>query len=439
MPFANLSAEPDSDYFVDGLTSEVIHDLAELDGLQVRSQTSSFAFKDAPRDLREIRDRLRVDFVVEADVLRVGNRLRINARLVTVADDTPLWSQHFDRTVDDVFAIQDEISRAIVNKLRLTLNRGQRRYRTTRPAYDTYLRARTLVSRRGTTSAQQAKDLFEQVIAADPSFAPAHAGLADAYGEMSWQLGGLTPQEGLQGMRPVAARALELDPLLAEAHAAMGITYARERDWASAATSFERAIELNPSLTQIHANYSQSTLVPTGQLRKAQQLLATALTTDPLSPMVRRELGWAQYCDNRFDEAIAGFRMALAADPALPFATQGLARALTAAGKPDEAIAVWQRRPASDGDWERWLTRAYVLAGRTADVERLLAAHRTEHPYRQALVFAALGDKDRTLEALADAVALAPNRTAQDLPCPEMALVRGDPRLATIRQRLNLP
>jgi tetratricopeptide (TPR) repeat protein len=240
-------------------------------------------------------------------------------------------------------------------------------------------------------------------------------------------------------MRPAAMRALEIDPLLAEAHAAMGIVYARERDWANAAKSFERAIELNPTLTQVQTNYSQTTLLPTGQLEKAQQLLETALTRDPLSPMVHWDLAWAQFCAGRFDEAIANFQLVLAGDPGFPFANQGLARALTFAGKPEDAIAVWNRKPASDGDWERWLAPAYVRAGRRAEMERLIAAHRSEHPYRQALIYAALGDKDRTFEALNGAVDLAPHRTAQMLVYPEMALLGGDARLDALRTRLNLP
>jgi TolB-like protein/Tfp pilus assembly protein PilF len=439
MPFTNLSSEPDSDYFVDGLTTEVIRNLSLIDGLQVRSRTSSFLFQDRPRDLAEISEKLQANLIVEADVLRVGNRLRINAQLIDIATDVPLWSQQFDRTVDDVFAIQDEISVAIVNELRLTLGRGQRRYQTSLAAYETYLRGRMFVGRRGTQSAQQAARLFEQVIATDPGFAPAHAGLADAYAEMSWQLSGLSNQQGLEGMRPAAMRALEIDPLLAEAHAAMGIVYARERDWANAAKSFERAIELNPTLTQVQTNYSQTTLLPTGQLEKAQQLLETALTRDPLSPMVHWDLAWAQFCAGRFDEAIANFQLVLAGDPGFPFANQGLARALTFAGKPEDAIAVWNRKPASDGDWERWLAPAYIRAGRRADMERLIDAHRSEHPYRQALIYAALGDKDRTFEALNGAVDLAPHRTAQMLVYPEMALLGGDARLDALRTRLNLP
>ena len=188
LPFVNASSDPGNDDFIDGLTSEVIRNLAVIDGLQVRSQTSSFFFKDRPRDMREVAKQLQVALVVEAYVQRIGNQLRINAQLVRVPDDVPVWSNRFDRTLDDVFAIQDEISLAIVNELRLTLGRGQRRYQTNLAAYDLYLRGRALVARRGTESAEQAARLFEQVIAIDREFAPAHAGLADAYATMSWAI-----------------------------------------------------------------------------------------------------------------------------------------------------------------------------------------------------------------------------------------------------------
>ena len=241
LPFVNASSDPGNDDFIDGLTSEVIRNLAVIDGLQVRSQTSSFFFKDRPRDMREVAKQLQVALVVEAYVQRIGNQLRINAQLVRVPDDVPVWSNRFDRTLDDVFAIQDEISLAIVNELRLTLGRGQRRYQTNLAAYDLYLRGRALVARRGPESAEQAARLFEQVIAIDREFAPAHAGLADAYATMSWAID--APETALAGMRPAAVKALQLDPELAEAHAAMGITYAREFDWENATSSFERAID----------------------------------------------------------------------------------------------------------------------------------------------------------------------------------------------------
>lgn len=439
LPFRNLSPEADSEYFVDGLTSDVIRNLAVIEGLQVRSQTSSFLFKGRARDLRAVGEQLGVGFVLEADVLRVGQRLRVNAQLARTADDVTVWSDTFDRALGDVFAIQDEISQSIVRALRLTLGSSPQRAQTNLPAYDLYLRGRALVIRGGTEHARLATQLFEQAVAADPAFGPAHAGLADAYAELSWQLGdGLPLDLALRSMRPAAARALDLDPLLAEAHAAMGITYAREREWVQAAASFERAISLNPSLTHIQANYALNTLLPTAQLARAERLLDAALTRDPLSPTLLRERAWTLFTAGRFDDAVVEFRRVLAIDPAVPFASQGLARALTFAGRPDEAIDVWARRPASDGDWERWLTPAYVRAGRNADVARIVDAHRQAHPYRQAIVYAAIGDRARTLETLSRAAVLSPHRTAQLLVMPETAFVRDAPELAGTRARLNL-
>jgi serine/threonine-protein kinase len=434
LPFVNTSSDAGNDDFIDGLTSEVIRNLAVIDGLQVRSQTSSFFFKGRPRDMREVAKQLQVALVVEAYVQRVGNQLRIHAQLVRVPDDIPVWSNRFDRTLDDVFAIQDEISRAIVNELRLTLGRGQRRYQTSLAAYDLYLRGRALVTRRGTESAEQAAQLFEQVIATDPEFAPAHAGLADAYGAMSWALEGA--ETAPAGMRPAALKALRMDPELAEAHAAMGVTYAREFDWANATSSFERAIKLNPNLSQIRTSYSGSTLLPLGQVAKALEVLAGAMETDPLSLAVKREVAKAQFVAGRFDEATVILRQVVAADPDFTYATNLLARALTFAGRPEEAIALWESRP-QPTDWERWLMPAYVKQGRRADVDRLLNLPRNAHPYRQALNYAALGDKDRTFEALSRAAVAAPQRTAAVLTYPEMSLLRGDPRLDQLRQRFN--
>src|SRR5262249_45101793 len=274
----------------------------------------------------------------------------------------------------------------------------------------------------------EAVRLFEQVIARDPSYAPAHAGLADAYAAMSWATiaeGNMSLEEGLARMRPAAIRALELDPLLAEAHAAIGITYERELEWENAAKSFERAVTLNPNLTQIPVSYSH-TLMATGQTEKALQLLSAAMMSDPLSLQVRHSLATAQFVAGHYDEAIANWRQILAADPDNPSADQLLARALTFAGRPVEAIVVWEDR--RNLGWERWLTSAYVMAGRRKDVDRLIAAHKNEHPYRQALIYAALGDKDRTFAALNRAVDLAPHRVAFTLVCPEMQLLRGDPR-----------
>ena len=438
LPFKNLSSAPDTGHFADGLTEEITRNLTAINGLELRSQRSSAFFKDEPHNAARIGEQLRVNLIVTGSVQREGRQLRVNAQLVSVDGDVLLWSERYDRTLVEVFAIQDEISRAIVNKLHLTLGKSPHRYRPPVEIYELYLQARARLARLGTKNAQEAARLFEQVIEKDPGYAAAYAGLADAYAALSWRIPDLSAQEGLRRMRPAAMKAIELDPLLAEAHAAMGTTQARELDWASARTSFERAIELNPSLTQIQTDYTTSTLLPMGATDRALQLLEAALVTDPMSVDVRRELAFALIVAGRYDEAIVMLREARALDPELGSSLQ-LARALAFSGRPQEAVALWDTRRESEGDWQRWLTHAYVKLGQQAEVARLVESNRTDHPYRQALVYAAVGDVDRTFTALSGAVDLMPQRTALLLVQPEMSLLRGDARLDALRKRLKMP
>ena len=443
LPLKNLGEGQDSDYFVDGLTDEIIRNLAVIDGLHVRSSTSSFAFKGKPRNVREVGEQLGANLVVEGSVLRSGGRLRINAQLIQVAGDVPLWSERFDRELKDVFAIQDEISRAIVNRLRLTLGRGQRRYDTNLETYDLYLKARALNERRGNESSKEAAELFRQVVGRDPAFAPAYAGLAQAYAFMSTDYFGLDDQAGLSLMRPAAERALQLDPLSAEAHAAMGHLYSRERDWQRAQTFFQRAIDLNPTLTQIHTAYTSTTLVPLGKLDEAERLMGAALRADPLSLGVRRQMAILQIISGKYEDAIDNLRQVQAVDPEFPFVELHLLRALTFAGRLAEALPLWERgleaisRRGDIRGRQYWMAPAYVMAGRRAEVERWPIGQ-DEYPYRQAVIYAALGDKDRAFEALDRTAATQPQRLGPILMAPEMAVLRGDPRLAALRKKLKL-
>jgi TolB-like protein len=181
LPLINLSQDSNSDYFADGLTGEIIRNLSIIDGLVVRSQTSSFAFKGKPRNIRDAGKQLNAEYVLEGSVLRAGQQLRINAQLIRVRDDFPLWSGRYDRELTDVFAIQDEISRGIVNGLRLKLGRGQRRYETSAETYDLYLHARAFEMESAGSGRNKSVPFYEQAIAKDPSFAPAYAGLGAAY------------------------------------------------------------------------------------------------------------------------------------------------------------------------------------------------------------------------------------------------------------------
>jgi TolB-like protein/tRNA A-37 threonylcarbamoyl transferase component Bud32/Flp pilus assembly protein TadD len=425
LPLKNLSTEAGSDDLVDGLTAEIIHSLAAIDGLEVRSGTSSFAFKDKPRALREVGRQLGVTFVVEGSVLRAGDTLRVNAQLVRVADDTPLWSARFDRPFKDIFAIQDEISRSIVTQLRLKLALGHRRYDTNLAAYEHYLNARSLVGR--VTAAQKAAEAFERVIATDPWFAPAYAGLATALYQLSNQ------RQAYTRMRGAAERAIQLDPLLAEAHTAMGVVHARERQWAKADASFQQAIALNGNLPFTYARFVNTTLLPQRRIDEALGYLRTALRIDPLSSEVRWSMAYVQISAGRYQEAIENCRHVLTTDAEHRLARWLLARALLQVGEVDEGLKIFENDPGSGG----LLAYAYALNGDRMKAQAV-AERLSGVPGEEALVYAGLGDKNRTYEALERMLAVNDMRTGLYLTYPEFSLLRDDPRVMTLRKKLGL-
>jgi eukaryotic-like serine/threonine-protein kinase len=433
LPFKNLNAASETEYFVQGLTDEIIRHLATVQGLQVRSRASSYAFKDKPHNYHQIATRLGVNLVVDGSVQRDGNRLRVSAQLVQVEGDILLWADRFDRELKTIFSIQDEISRAIVNRLGLTLSKGQKRYVNDLDAYELHLQARTLVDRRGIPNALKAAELFERVIAADPGFAPAHAGLAHAYAFASFPFRGIDFEAAYPIMRSAALEALQLDPLLAEAHAAMGWVYSYEHDWMNAEKAFQRSIRLDPSLTQTYTSYSVSTLQPLEKYDQALRLLQEASRHDPLSLDVQREIGEVQLFSGRYAEAVETFQRTVQIDPEFPFLRSFLARALILTDRVDEALQVLDPGLPFVG-----LGRAYVMTGRRAEAEKL-AAEWERYPFRLAIVSAALGDTERAVEALERAAVSEPHRIGRLLIEPELVALRGDPRVAAIRKKLGLP
>jgi len=425
LPLINLSQDPSNDYFTDGLTGEIIRNLSIIDGLAVRSQTSSFVFKGKPQNVRDAGKQLDVEYFLEGSVLRSSQQLRINAQLIRVRDDFPVWSGKYDCEATDIFAIQDEISRGIVNSLRLKLGRGRRRYETSAEAYDLYLRARSIdfVSRSG----EQITN-FEQAIAKDPSFAPAYSGLAWDYvyrsGIDRWNLD--ERSDLVSKARANAERAIHLDPLLPEAHVALGAVYARDAQWQQAEKSFRLAIELEPSSSLARDQFALDLLLPLGRLEEAVAQRRRAEKSDPLSPGIQNSLASALFIAGHFDEAVKHCR-------------QPCIQALLLSGKAIEAVPILEAR--FNGDLSRSgsgeLGRAYALAGRREDAERI--ARIQWRPIEQAEIFVALGDKERAFEALERAIPLGPVRVGRDLTYPEFVPLRGDPRAKALRKKLGLP
>src|SRR5262245_23809407 len=307
LPLINLSQDPANDYFADGLTDEIIRNLSIIDGLAVRSQTSSFAFKGKSQNVREAGKQLDAEYILEGSVLRSGQRLRIDAQLVRVRDDSPLWSEKYDRELTDVFAIQDEISRGIVNSLRLNLKVGPRRYETSAEAYDLYLRARAMGIL--LADSDQGVDLYEQAIAKDTSFAPAYAALASMYvfrtGEDRIDWTGPSRAEEMSRMHVITDKAVQLDPLLAEAQEALGSVQARDAQWEQAEKSFRRALELDPNSSSTRVHFAQNLLLPLGRIEESLEQIRIAEKTDPLSRDVRTNLAYGLISADRFDEASA--------------------------------------------------------------------------------------------------------------------------------------
>jgi len=439
LPFKNLSSEPNSDYFSDGLTDEIISNLSVIEGLEVKSRTSSFEFKDKPRNIRKVGEQLGASLVLEGSVLRSGDKLRINAQLVRVADDSPLWSGRFDRELKDIFAVQDEISRGIVNQLRLKLGAGQRRYNANLEAYDLYLKAEQSLDEAapgGKHDPAKAIALYEQVLAKDGDFAPAYAGLAAAYARLSNTNVQMPAIEGDVKMRSAAEAALRLDPLLPQAHNFMGMVYARERAWGEAEQSFRRAIQLNPNLSMARIQFAMWVLFPLGKQEEALAQTRRAIELDPLSEFVTVDAAYLMNNTGHYDDALAYSRRLLAIYPDNGFLKTQVARALTQRGQVEEAIKIYEK--VGSPYTNQYLGYAYAKAGRRAEAEAL-AARNQEWPHRVAVIYAGLGDKDRIFDAL--------NRMDRDknpllesyISFAELAAIRGDPRLAELRRRLGLP
>jgi serine/threonine-protein kinase len=298
-------------------------------------------------------------------------------------------------------------------------------------ASDWYLKGRALINRRGIPNVQKAAEFFGRAIAKDPTFAPAHAGLANAYAFLSFPFRGISFDVAYPIMRPAAVQALRLDPLLADAHAAMGWVYAFDHDWKNAEKRFEQSIRMDPGRTQTYTSYSVSTLQPLRKYDEALRLLRVASQHDPLSLDVQREIGEVQLFAGRYAEAVETFLRISEVEPDFPFLQAYLAKALTFAGRAEEALPRLE-------DGSPWAAQTYVMTDRRADAEKL-AAESAGYPYRLAVISGALGNTERAIEALERASLVEPHRIGRLLIEPELASIREHLRVVKIRHAFNLP
>ncbi|MFN7935398.1 MAG: tetratricopeptide repeat protein [Bryobacteraceae bacterium] len=428
LPFANTSGTSANDYLAEGLTDEFIGKLAVVEGLEVRSRTSSSRMKGLA--LREIGRQLSVEYVIEGSVSVFDSRVRVSGRLIHVAVDSPILSWDTAREMSDLIGVQDEIANGIVNALRLKLGAGRKRYETSVAAYDLYLRARAMqVYPRGMGPSSK---LLEQVVAKDPSFAPAWACLSAASAFRSIQFASGQAQDELEKLRISAEKAVELDPLLAEAQGAQGLAHAREGQWAQSEACFLRALQLNPNSADTREDYANRLLLVLGRNREALEQLRLAKRADPLSPALQLSMAEILLSLRNYDGAARECED-LPGD--FPFKAQCLARVRLGRGNFDEAALLLSK---AEGPEARGL-RGYALAKSGLEEEARKLLSMSQYPNEQALIFAGLGDKERAIEALARMSVVGPQRIGSYLNYPELGFLNKDPRVNDICRRVGLP
>ena len=408
LPFANLSADKENEYFSDGLAEDIIDALTQVPGLRVMARTSAFAFRGEEQDVREIGARLNVEHILEGSVRRLGSRIRMTAQLVKTSDGFHLWSQRFDREMTDVFAIQDEISQAIVEKLRVRLAADRplvRRHTGNLDAYNLYLKARYHLYRLTPEGLAKSKQYYEQAIALDPTYALAWQGLAGFYNLLG--TAGIMPPKAANAQAEQATRkALQVDDQLAEAHAMMGVLRASEFDWKGAELEFSRAMNLHPESEDVLIWYDFHYLDPMRRVDEAVEAFLRAAERDPLSPILQSRLGYNYLLKREWDRAIEHCRNALELDP------QSWAHMLLGAcsfhmGKHDDAVRAMETLALVTGRSAfalGGLGWVYALTGQTGEALKLLEELRecAQKQYVPSWSFAAiylgLGEMDKAFD-----------------------------------------
>jgi len=414
LPFTNISADKENEYFSDGLAEDIIDALTQVPGLRVMARTSSFAFRGKEADVREIGARLNVEHILEGSVRRAGSRIRVTAQLVKASDGYHLWSQRFDREMTDVFAIQDEISQAIVEKLRLRLSADRplvKRYTENLAAYDLCLKARYHLLKMTREGLEAGRRYCEQAIALDPNYALAYVMLAESY---LWSAfwGSTHPREAFSRAKSAALEALRLDDTIADAHSALGtVLGSGEFDWHGAEREFSRAMELNPSSAAIRYDYAWCYamwfLYPLGRVEQALTEMRRALELDPLDPFYNSLLGYLLHSTGQFEPAVAQLQHAIDLDPTFFFPYWFLSSVYALKGQLEEAIAAGEKANELSGRHALTLGAlgaCYGRAGRAAEarqiLEELTARRRSTYVPSTALAWAhvGVGELDESLE-----------------------------------------
>ena len=438
LPFVNMSSDPEQEYFSDGISEELLNLLAQIPELQVAARTSSFSFKDQNLEIPEIAEHLKVAHVLEGSVRKAGNQVRITAQLIRAADGFHMWSDTWDRSLDDIFAIQDEIAADVAAQLKIELLGSTPTVVEANPeAYALYLQARQVGRQITAESLEQALSLYQRVLEIDPDYAAAWAGLASIYNRQA--NAGLQPYDVIQLAREATDRALALDPEYADAHASLGwIAVNSDADPAAGAWHYQRALSLDPTNPEIIA--SAALLARNlGRLDEAGELLEYAVARDPVNPIAHQSLGTIHLWSGRLDEAIASYRAALALSPGRISGQYGIGTALLLKGQPEAALEAYSLE---EGD-EEYRVKGKALAsydlGRTAEFESAFGELRDRWgdrwPSEVAHVYAWTGDADATFEWLGRAVQQNEDGLNTQFLRPFFVPVQDDPRWQKFREQ----
>lgn len=448
LPFANMSADPENEYFSDGMTEEIISAIAKIPGLQVASRSSCFAFKGKAVDTREVGEKLGVGSVLEGSVRKIGNRIRVTAQLVNAQSGHHLWSETYDRQLEDVFEIQEEISRAIVEslKLRLTSSREQLVIPTKNiEAYTLYLKARFFYNRSSEPNLRKSIDFFQRVLLLEPGYARAYAGMADCWCRLAddW----VAPDEAYPQAKMIAMRALQSDPDLAEAITSVGKVLAwYEWDFAGAEQHLRRAVSLAPNDADAHWAFG-SVLPAVGQLGEGMAEIRKALTLNPLDPWYSRWLARYLLYAGDYSGAIAQGEKIVELDENFFLAYIDLGSARLAQGEPQKALEWYQkgqRLESSVRSYDAFIVRALAELDRRDEAEEILARLEEEgrqHYVRSEIVamgYAALGRNDEAFASLERAYQ---TRSAGLIYLhlePGYKALRADPRYDDLVKRIGL-
>ena len=449
LPFMNLSSDPENEYFSDGITEEILNALVKVSDLKVASRTSSFAFKGHQGDVQEIAEKLKVATVLEGSVRKAGKRVRITSQLISAADSYHLWSETYDRELEDIFAIQDDIAQSIVTALKATLT-GEEREKLVTPktdnleAYTLYLKGRFQYNKDTEAGLRESLELYQAALQQSPDYARAWAGIADSWMHLADDY--VPPEEGYTAAKEAAEKALELEPELAEAHTARGKVLGwYEWKFAEGELALRRAVGANPNYADAH--WALGSLLPTtGHMKEALKEIRTARLLDPLSPVIAywhaRYLLYAR----RIDEAIEEGERALGLDPDYPYGLAILGRTELLEGKNEEAIDSFRRcvELARSNTFRAYLAYGLASTGKEAEAREILAkiGHGEGPDYVRseilAGVYGALGETDEAFRQLEQAYADHSAGLIYLHLDPMYDSLRDDPRMDEIVQRIGL-